>query len=286
MTRLVTPGGGKRLLFVSGTALVVALFACSSSDEAAPAPLDAPDRAVPEGGSADAITLDGPSCANGTKDGDETDLDCGGATCPPCANERGCAVPRDCVSNACTNGKCSTDVGCSDGTREAFADQAKFPNIAACGGGWAVAGLGATTMAPACGRAAGNSSANPKGMGCNVADLCQTGWHVCGTPAEVGTKAGPTGCAGAVVAGANAFYAVRQSGSGGAMCGAGTNDLFGCGDVGVPPDAATCAPLDRFSNDLCMALPKTWSCGANGADEQNGVTKTDADGGGVLCCRD
>jgi hypothetical protein len=225
------------------------------------------------------------SCANGVRDGDETDVDCGGKTCPACANGRSCGLPADCVSRACTDAKCANDTGCSDGTREAFADRVAFPRIAACAGGWSVPGLG-TTATPLCDRASGNDSANPTGKDCSVADLCQIGWRVCETPAAVAERSAGAGCTAAGIAGQNAFYAIRQSGPGAASCGVGANDLFGCGDVGEPADPATCAPLDRSSNNLCVALPPTWACGADGARELDNVTKAASTGGGVLCCRD
>jgi hypothetical protein len=62
--------------------------------------------------------------------------------------------------------------------------------------------------------------------------------------------------------------------------------VFGCGDLGIPPDVTTCAPLDRFSNDLCAALPPPWACGADAIAEANSVTKATSEAGGVLCCRD
>jgi hypothetical protein len=265
--------------------MVVAIVACSDSSDGprrrAKVAAHNEDAGTPE---PDAVSS-GPSCANGVRDGDETDTDCGGAICPACALGRACAAAGDCVSRACTNAKCENASGCADGTREAFADVATFPDIAACSGAWSVPGLASTTS-PACGRDSGNDSRNPEGTGCNVADLCQVGWHVCGTGAEVAAKTGPAGCAAATVAGHSAFFAVRQSGDGSATCGAGTNDLFGCGGAGVAPDTATCTPLDRFSNDLCAALPSTWACGTDGTNESNAVTKTASDGGGVLCCRD
>jgi hypothetical protein len=226
----------------------------------------------------------GSSCSNGVRDGDETDVDCGGQTCPACANGRACAAAHDCVSLACTDAKCENNAGCADGTREAFGSPVLFPDIAACAGGWSVPGLGTTT--PACGRVSGNGSPNPTGKDCSVADLCQVGWSVCETPAAVALKSAGVGCAAAGTTGQNAFFAIRQSGPGGAACGVGANDLFGCGDVGEPADPATCAPLDRFSSDLCAALPATWACGASNLDELNNVTKTASEGGGVLCCRD
>ncbi len=277
------------LVAIGALAISAILAGCADADENA-SPHGLPRRATSStdaGPSAPTVleAAAGPSCSNGVRDGDETDIDCGGGACPACANGRACVASRDCVSLVCTGGTCENDLGCSDGSREGFASTTTFPDIAACAGGWTIAGL-ATTTTPACGRMSGNSSGNPKGEGCNVADLCQVGWHVCETAAAVGQKSGNAGCAAAGVLGQNAFFAVRQSGGGGAACGLGTNDLFGCGDVGAPPDAATCGPLDRFSNDLCAALPATWSCGTDGADELNNVTKTASEGGGVLCCRD
>jgi hypothetical protein len=47
------------------------------------------------GGSAD-------PCSNGVQDGDETDVDCGGATCPACFDGAACAIEKDCVSMFCS----------------------------------------------------------------------------------------------------------------------------------------------------------------------------------------
>jgi hypothetical protein len=35
------------------------------------------------------------------QDGNETDIDCGGGTCPACASGMHCSVPTDCVSGIC-----------------------------------------------------------------------------------------------------------------------------------------------------------------------------------------
>ncbi|MBW2523241.1 MAG: hypothetical protein JRI23_03660, partial [Deltaproteobacteria bacterium] len=45
-----------------------------------------------------------PECANDTQDGDETDVDCGGGTCPPCANGDVCLTYTDCESSFCRTG--------------------------------------------------------------------------------------------------------------------------------------------------------------------------------------
>lgn len=44
--------------------------------------------------------------ADGTKNGDETDVDCGGSKAPACADGKGCLVAADCTSSVCTGGKC------------------------------------------------------------------------------------------------------------------------------------------------------------------------------------
>lgn len=192
-----------------------------------------------------------------------------------------CNGADDDCSGTADDGLCT--VGCADGEREGFVDADARPNIAGCSGGFAVAGL-LNDAAPTCGRSGGDDGAFPEGTGCSATDLCGAGWHVCLTPGQV-AGAGDT-CAGATVEGDPAmFFAIRQSGPGAGDCGLGANDLFGCGNLGLAP-AASCAPLDRFSNDLCAALGAPWACGADGLNEANNVTKGGPEGGGVLCCRD
>jgi hypothetical protein len=58
-----------------------------------------------------------PSCTNGKKDGDETDVDCGGG-CKPCASGLGCAAGGDCATGICTGGKCA-EPACGDGEQDA-----------------------------------------------------------------------------------------------------------------------------------------------------------------------
>jgi hypothetical protein len=41
------------------------------------------------------------ACTDGVRDGDETDVDCGGAVCAPCAVSKDCAKDGDCASGAC-----------------------------------------------------------------------------------------------------------------------------------------------------------------------------------------
>ncbi len=54
-------------------------------------------------------------CINGTQDGDETDVDCGGASCDQCADGLGCASDADCQSDTCSGGVCAAAATCDDG---------------------------------------------------------------------------------------------------------------------------------------------------------------------------
>jgi hypothetical protein len=197
--------------------------------------------------------------------------------------------------------------GCADGSREAFRDEGRYRGIAGCAGAFSHPGI-APDAPPACDRRAGNDGAVASGRGCNASDLCEQGWHVCRGAADVRAHS-QDGCAGAADAGPGSFFATGQSGPGCGFCATGqdtgcgpgscragcaqtnetTNDIFGCGTTGAVPEPSSCAPLDRFSHDLCSALPRSWVCPAGkGGNERESVlvTKTDASGGGVLCCRD
>lgn len=72
-----------------------------------------PDGAPNDTGAADSpqdstSTWDGNPCSDMQQDGQETDVDCGGGTCAPCANGKRCAMNSDCQSNDCkqSNHRC------------------------------------------------------------------------------------------------------------------------------------------------------------------------------------
>jgi plastocyanin len=48
------------------------------------------------------------SCTDGLHNGAETDVDCGGGICPPCALTQACGGPTDCSSGVCNAGQCDT----------------------------------------------------------------------------------------------------------------------------------------------------------------------------------
>ncbi len=72
-------------------AFLIALVGLAGCVEDAPG---VPDLTSPSG------------CANGVLDGDETDVDCGGSTCGPCALDKMCLAALDCVSRDCVNNVC------------------------------------------------------------------------------------------------------------------------------------------------------------------------------------
>jgi hypothetical protein len=54
-------------------------------------------------------------CDDGDQDGAETDVDCGGGTCPGCEVGKICQRNSDCASSAsCVNGKCAPTSSCKD----------------------------------------------------------------------------------------------------------------------------------------------------------------------------
>jgi hypothetical protein len=58
------------------------------------------------------------TCFDRVKDGDESDVDCGGS-CRSCKQEEACATAADCQSGACDAGACRAP-SCSDGVRDGF----------------------------------------------------------------------------------------------------------------------------------------------------------------------
>jgi len=58
------------------------------------------------------------SCNDGTLNGSETDVDCGGGLCLVCANGSHCRMDADCASSFCNSGICANLASCSDGVRD------------------------------------------------------------------------------------------------------------------------------------------------------------------------
>ena len=57
------------------------------------------------------------SCGNTVKDGNETDVDCGGNECPKCIDGKVCIATTDCAGNGCIDQKCATPA-CNNTARD------------------------------------------------------------------------------------------------------------------------------------------------------------------------
>jgi hypothetical protein len=62
-------------------------------------------------GSGNCVQQQQSSCSNGIKDGNETDVDCGGS-CPACSNGKQCTTGASCASGFCVDGVCC-NAGCN-----------------------------------------------------------------------------------------------------------------------------------------------------------------------------
>ncbi|MCB9593619.1 MAG: hypothetical protein H6719_12875 [Sandaracinaceae bacterium] len=107
--------------------LVMFVFAtgCPAGSPAPDAGLRSDAGDVPvDGGRADAGGTDGggtdagveATCTDELQNGLETDVDCGGNTCMPCADGLMCESGPDCASGVCTSGVCVAP-SCTDGAR-------------------------------------------------------------------------------------------------------------------------------------------------------------------------
>ncbi|HVR04335.1 MAG TPA: hypothetical protein VMT47_19505 [Polyangia bacterium] len=221
----------------------------------------------------------------------------GGASGTGGASGAGGAGGPDGSAGASTAGAAgqAASAGCSDGTREGFIDMETYPNIAACSGAWDVPGLAsAASLAPQCDRHAGNDGEKPDGRGCSVADLCALGWSVCQTAHAVAVATANAGCNDAIATAGEipSFFVSRQR-SNGSTCDTtntypGTNNLYGCGNVGSIADK-DCAPFTHMLRDSDCQNLYPWEC-ADGPigtsnDEYTVVTKQTSSRGGVLCCK-
>ena len=106
------------------------MMACSSSSD---------DSSNPGDGSDAGLLVDGAqipkTATDGVKDGDETDVDCGGSSGTPCKPNAQCKAAGDCDSGVCTSGRCAAPTS-TDGVKNG--DESDID----CGG--------TTTSAPKC----------------------------------------------------------------------------------------------------------------------------------------
>jgi cysteine-rich repeat protein len=239
--------------------------------------LDAPaDDDIDDDAGGDATVLDSADLTDGRPPG------CGDDTHDP-ENEQcddGNDIPWDGCNNDC---KLELEVGCADGTREGFGTNYEF--IAACAGAFSNPGLTAFRSNQLDCIDTGDDGIPPAGGSCSAENLCAAGWHICAGAQEVLLKTTDRGCGTPEQAFAPGFFATNQQSDGLARClnSGGANDIFGCGDTGLPA-GENCAPLTVYSGDVCIALTGGWMC-PTPDNERTTVIKPSIPGGGVLCCR-
>ena len=231
--------------------------------------------------------VDGASCVAGSCACDAGLSFCDGACVDLAVDEASCgACGVACgAGEVCAGGSCvARESGCADGTREGFVGEASYPAVAACSGGFSQPGTRLAT-APLCDHDAGNDADDPSGMGCAAADLCAPGWAICADGGALERRTAGS-CGDALGGASDLFFAARATGPGSALCGpTGSNDVFGCGDLGQAANAASCAPLERFLTSSTGGLTG-WDLGGSSVSEALNVTKPNAEQGGVLCCVD
>jgi hypothetical protein len=76
-----------------------------------------PDAGPTKDSGSDVHVPPGPSCTDQRQNGDETDVDCGGACTTKCAESRKCKTNTDCQSGLCDNAVC-VPTGCSNGLKD------------------------------------------------------------------------------------------------------------------------------------------------------------------------
>jgi hypothetical protein len=125
-----------------------------------------------------------PTCTDGVENGGETDVDCGGPTCAPCADGHTCAAGGDCQSGDCQSGACvEPPPTCTDGIKN---------------GGETDVDCGGPTCAPCADNAAcvGNGdcqSADCQSAVCVAAPVCTPEDYTTGQGLITGTPSGRSG---------------------------------------------------------------------------------------------
>lgn len=77
------------------------------------------------------VTQPVPTCTDGVRDGEESDIDCGGPSCAPCELSRACFTNDDCQTQRCASKVCAKGT-CADGRRDG--DESDVDCGGSCGG--------------------------------------------------------------------------------------------------------------------------------------------------------
>ena len=195
-----------------------------------------------------------PRCDDSLRNGDETDVDCGGSCGATCANGQTCGDDGDCASGFCQSGACAPAPPCRDGIQNG--DETDVD----CGGG----------SCPRCGDGKKCRSftdcAGHRCLGgiCQSWPICPAGQEYCTAPNHL-TECGP-GCA-----------CATSLDTGVTVCGANSlRQCFGCttdeectirlGLVGFPNMPGICArDIECSCPGSTVCLPASCGCGSDGS---------------------
>jgi hypothetical protein len=225
-----------------------------------------------------------PLCENnadcGAGAGQSSELACAAVTCSNgrnpgirvCDRSDSVLAPSYGASSCCRGTGTGTPsaAGCADGTREAFTDRTKYPDIAGCAASWPLNSMRAPKTGQACGGA----------LGCSVpADACGTGWHVCAAP--------PYG-SGDIAAKVSADDCDAQPGSFAAAVGDVTCEP--CSGATKAFSAACCGSNCGRAGGSCLFPMRTGWFPDSPAPEYRvnhcgAIAVPDSSAAGVLCCR-
>lgn len=211
------------------------------------------------------------SCTDGVRNGTESDVDCGGPSCGPCALTKACLARTDCSSGVCAQKVCAP-ASCRDGQRGGDESDVDCggASCAPCATGQSCAAApdcedaicaGGTCAAPSCTDqvlngdetdldcGGGACPACPPGAGCERSRDCVVGACV------DAVCSAPGGC----------FAPLLQCGP---MCVDPLNNPAHCGGCGQP------CPMGRWCvNGTCQitCAPGTQACGPRCVNTQNDV---------------
>lgn len=215
-----------------------------------------------------------PACGDGVMNGEETDVDCGGPACVPCAGGMACLAGSDCQDGVCHDGRCRAP-SCIDGMANGAETDVDCGGPAcppcATGKGCAADGdcLGGrcsgTTCLPSCTDTVQNGSetdvdcGGPACVGCATGMRCAAGSdclsRVCG---PAGTCAAPSCGDGVVNTASEACDDGNASNTDGCLT---TCAVAVCGDGFVWSGVERCDDGNSSDSDACPRTCEPARCG-------------------------
>ena len=238
-------------------------------------------------------TFEGTPCGNGVRDGAETDVDCGGGVCAPCAEGRACGSLADCASGLCKGGVCAPSTcnpgfgDCDDAPANGCETSlATSENCGACGirctsaNGSNTCSSGVCT--PMCAQGFADCNANPND-GCETSLHTATDCGACGVACAL-----PNTCASGACQPAQCPPDMGEcDGNLATFCETSLRTLTSCGACGVPcsqPNATSSCATGTCQVVACN--PGFANCDgnpANGCEVNLATSNSNCGACGAVC---